>query len=90
MPEINQIKYDPTPENIAISPELESIMVQAMKHVETAESPLKRLVRWQFWMRKAYDLGRDAGIRESMNAVLHPPLDPEKPKAKKARGSSNE
>ena len=54
-----KIEYKATLDAIRLTPELEDVMTQAIAHInEPGIGPLKQTVRWQFWARQMYDLGK--------------------------------
>jgi hypothetical protein len=48
-------EYNATLENIRLSPEQEALLAEAVKHVDEADTAIKRTVRRQFWFRKIWD-----------------------------------
>ena len=54
-------KYEPTLGNTSLNAEQHDLMVEAIDHIEASPCALKKLTRWQFWFRKIYDMGYEAG-----------------------------
>ena len=53
-----------TLDSIRLTPELEEVMVAAISDIEFySGDPMKGIVRWQYWFRRAFDLGIES-IRE--------------------------
>lgn len=65
---MSEVKYEPTVENITLTPEQNRLMVQAISHINEAPSTLKALTRWQFWFRKIWDSGYAAAKKEQEDA----------------------
>lgn len=74
---MSEIEYKPTLDAITQTPELADLMTQMIRHVNEPDlSLVEQTVRWQFWTRRIYDLGkRDATPKAE---PLRPaPLSPE-------------
>ena len=56
----NEIPYNPTTENIRLTPEQDGIMCQMISHIKDAPTVIKSLTRWQFWFRQVWDRGAAA------------------------------
>jgi len=59
-----EIKYEPTLPNITLTPEKESIFVQAIKHIMDSPTALKKTTRAQFWFNQIWNHGRDEAIKD--------------------------
>lgn len=58
------LEYKPTTENLALTKELEEIVIASIKWILEKDLPaLKQMTRLQFWFRKAYDLGKYDAIK---------------------------
>lgn len=66
------IPYNPTPENIKITPVQESLMYRARRHIEDAKNTKEYEDRWSFWFRAIYDAGLADGAQllESVKGVV--------------------
>jgi hypothetical protein len=60
--EAMDIEYNPTVENITLSPTQEKLMVQAIEHIMSAPSSLKATTRWQFWFKQIWEAGRTEAL----------------------------
>lgn len=58
---MGDLDYDPTLENITLTKEQDALMCQMIRHTQEAPNVLKALTRWQFWIRKVWAAGFDAG-----------------------------
>ena len=62
MSDFVDVIYNPTLDNIKLTPEQEHLMLQAIEHIEDAPTAIKKTTRWQFWFRQIWDQGYLSGM----------------------------
>jgi predicted adenine nucleotide alpha hydrolase (AANH) superfamily ATPase len=70
------VAYNPTLENIRLTPEQDALMVQMISHINDAPTTIKALTRWQFWFRQIWDGGAASKapeikqLKEAMTKII--------------------